>query len=281
VTNEAAHRFAREKGVSRPLYFVIKAILRPLLGGWFRMRIAGREHIPAQGAAIVAPNHKSFYDSFFLALATPRHLRFMAKTELIDGPAGGLLVRLGAFPVRRGEADEDALETARTVLRQGGLLALFPEGTRVRDPDQLGEPRRGAGRLALETGAAILPAAISGTDGLWLGPLPKPKKIQIAFSEPIPVDALPPTPEAAGELIEGQVWPEVERSWLRLRSRRTAVAALLAALGAGGGVAAGRRRAAAQRKPSARLKRATSRAAAKLPGRRKPPTGLSRLRRRR
>jgi hypothetical protein len=74
----------------------------------------------------------------------------MAKTELIQARYGRLLVRLGAFPVRRGEADEEALETARTILRQGGLLARFPEGTRIRDPDQLGHSRRGAARLVDE-----------------------------------------------------------------------------------------------------------------------------------
>src|SRR6185503_17566378 len=111
----------------------------------------GADHIPREGAAVIAPNHKSFYDSFFLALATPRPMRFMAKNELIAPWYGAYLVRLGAFPVRRGESDEEALETAREILRQGGLLALFPEGTRVRDPGELGEPRRGAGRLALET----------------------------------------------------------------------------------------------------------------------------------
>ena len=97
--------------------------------------------MPAEGAAIVAPNHKSFWDSFFIAVCTRRHLRFMAKNELIQARYGRLLVRLGAFPVRRGESDEDALETARTILRQGGLLALFPEGTRIRDPDQLRTPQ--------------------------------------------------------------------------------------------------------------------------------------------
>src|SRR5262245_64058241 len=112
-------------------------------------------------------------------MATKRHLRFMGKSELFEGPWGRLLVRLGAFPVRRGQADEDALETARVILRQGGLLALFPEGTRVRDPEQLGDPKRGAGRLALETGAPLVPAAISGTDNLFLGPLPKPRRVQV------------------------------------------------------------------------------------------------------
>jgi 1-acyl-sn-glycerol-3-phosphate acyltransferase len=168
----------------------------------------------------------------------------MGKSELFEGPWGRTLIRLGAFPVRRGEADQDALETAREVLRQGGLLALFPEGTRVRDPEELGSPRRGAGRLALETGAPLVPAAITGTDHLFLGPLPKPKRVQVAFAEAIAAADLPPTPEAAGELVEGRVWPEVQREFKGLRSRPGLIAAGLAALGlaAGGGVAYRRRR---------------------------------------
>lgn len=251
MTNEAAHRYARERGVSRPLYALVRAVLVPFLRLWFRMRIEGAANIPREGAAIVAPNHKSFYDSFFVALATPRPMRFMAKTELVNARYGWLLVRLGAFPVRRGEADDDALETARAVLRGGGLLALFPEGTRIRDPDSLGEPRRGAARLALESGAPIVPAAITGTEDLWLGPIPKPRRVQVAFSPPVPVDSLPPTPEAADELTGEQVWPEVERSWRALRSRRTAAAALIAALGLGGGIALRRVR----RPPPSRVQR--------------------------
>jgi 1-acyl-sn-glycerol-3-phosphate acyltransferase len=251
VTNEAAQRYARERGVSRPLYALVRALLVPFLRLWFRMRIEGAGNIPREGAAIVAPNHKSFYDSFFVALATPRPMRFMAKTELVNAPYGWLLVRLGAFPVRRGEADDEALETAREVLRSGGLLALFPEGTRIRDPDSLGEPRRGAARLALESGAPIVPTAITGTDDLWLGPIPKPKRVQVAFSPPVPVESLPRTREAAEELTEEHVWPEVERSWRALRSRRTAAAALLAALSVGGGLAYRRSR----RPPPTRLGR--------------------------
>jgi 1-acyl-sn-glycerol-3-phosphate acyltransferase len=243
MTNEEAHRLAREKGVSRPLYLAVRLLLVPFLRLYFRMHISGQEHIPEAGAAIVAPNHKSFYDSFFIALATKRHLRFMGKNELFTGRTGRRLVRLGAFPVRRGESDQEALETARTILSQGGLLALFPEGTRVRDPEELGTPRRGAGRLALESGAPMIPTAITGTDHLWLGPIPKPKRVQVSFSEPIAVADLPPTPEAAGELIEGRVWPEVEGSYGRLRSRPGLIAAGVAALGLGaGGVLLQRRR---------------------------------------
>src|SRR3954468_12151228 len=259
MTNEEAQRLAREKGVSRPPYAVVKGGLRPLFRLYFRMHVSGVEHVPDEGPAIVTPNHKSFWDSFFLGLVIPhRHLRFMGKTELFEGRRERLLVRLGAFPVRRGESDADALETARAILRQGGLLALFPEGTRIRDPDELGDPKRGAGRLALESGAPLIPAAITGTDHLFLGPIPKPKRVQVAFSEPIPVSELASTQEAAGELVESMLWPEVEHEFRRLRSRPGVIAAGLATLGLGlGGGIVARRRA------------------------RKPPRGLARLRRRR
>jgi 1-acyl-sn-glycerol-3-phosphate acyltransferase len=249
VTNEQAHQLAREKGVSRVLYALVRGIVVPFMRLWFRMRIDGAELIPREGAAIVVPNHKSFWDSFFVAAATRRHLRYMGKSELFEGPWGRLLIRLGAFPVRRGQADEAALETAREILRQDGLLAMFPEGTRVRDPEELGSPRKGAGRLALETGAPLVPAAITGTDHLFLGPIPKPKRVQLAFSAPIPAADLPPTPEAAGELVEERVWPEVEREFRGLLSRPGVIAAGLALLGAslGGGVAYRRRQAARKR----------------------------------
>jgi 1-acyl-sn-glycerol-3-phosphate acyltransferase len=234
VTDEEAHRYAREKGVSKPLYALVAAILKPLMRLWFRMHIEGADRIPESGAVILAPNHKSFGDSFFLGVCTRRKLRFMAKTELFRGTWGPVLARLGAFPVKRGEADDAALLTARTILEQGGLLALFPEGTRVRDPDGLGEPKRGAGRLALESGAPMVPCAITGTEDLLLGPLPKPKRVQVSFADPIPAAELPATPQAAGELIEDRLWPEVEGEYRRLRSRPTLVAAALTALGLGG-----------------------------------------------
>src|SRR3954468_4186533 len=243
MTNEEAQRLAREKGVSRPLYALVKGSLRPLFRLYFRMHVSGVEHVPMEGAAIVAPNHKSFWDSFFLGIAIPRrHLRFMGKTELFEGKRARLLVRLGAFPVRRGQSDEDALDTAREVLRQGGLLALFPEGTRIREPDELGDPKRGAGRLALECGVPIVPAAITGSEALFAGGFPKPKHVQVAFAEPIPVDQLEAGPEAAGELTERVLWPEVEDEFRRLRDRRGLIAVGAAALGVGGGLLVQRRR---------------------------------------
>jgi 1-acyl-sn-glycerol-3-phosphate acyltransferase len=242
LTNEKAHQLAREKGVSKPLYAFVRALVVPFMRIFFRLHIEGAEHIPAAGAAIVAPNHKSLWDSFFIAAATKRHLRFMGKSELFKGLHGRLLIGLGAFPVRRGESDAEALETARVILRQEGLLALFPEGTRVRDPATLGSPRRGAARLALETGAPLVPAAITGTERLFLGPLPKPRRVQIAFGEAIPVHELEPTPESAGQVIEEQLWPSVSAEYTRLRARPGLIAAGLAAAGVAGFLAQRQRR---------------------------------------
>jgi 1-acyl-sn-glycerol-3-phosphate acyltransferase len=236
VSNEDAHRLAREKGVSRPLYALVRAIVGPWMRIWFRMHVSGAEHIPDSGPAIIAPNHKSFWDSFFIAVCTRRHVRFMAKTELIEAPYGRLLVRLGAFPVRRGQSDADALESSRTILEQGGILALFPEGTRIRDPEELGHPKRGAGRLALETGSPLVPAAITGTEQLFLGPIPKPRRVQVAFAEPIAVAELAASPEEASRLVDEMLWPEVEEEFRRLRARPGLIAATLAALGIGGGL---------------------------------------------
>jgi 1-acyl-sn-glycerol-3-phosphate acyltransferase len=236
VTYEKAQELARTHGVSRVVYGLARLILFPLVKILYRFRITGKEHIPAEGPVVIAPNHKSFYDSFFVGLATPREVRFMAKKELFEGRSARLLSALGAFPVKRGEADPEALETARMVLRDGGVLALFPEGTRHRDPDELRAPRRGAGRLAIEAGAPIVPCAISGTEKLFVGILPRPVRVQIAFAAPIPAADLEATPEAAADLIENQVWPEVEREFQGLRAKQGLAAALIAALAAAGGV---------------------------------------------
>ena len=243
MTLEEAHRLAREKGASRPIYWIVRTLVAPFLRIWYGLRIFGAEHVPATGAAIIAPNHKSLYDSFFIGMATRRHLRFMGKSELFAGPSGWLLVRLGAFPVRRDEADPEALETARVILRQGGLLSLFPEGTRFREPATLTRPRRGAARIAIETGAPLVPCAITGTEQLFWGPFPRPRRVQVSFAAPVSSSELEATPAAAAELIEEGVWPHVEREFGRLLARPGAIAAALAALGVTGGLAYRSRRA--------------------------------------
>jgi 1-acyl-sn-glycerol-3-phosphate acyltransferase len=226
----------------------VRFFVTPFLRLWFRPRISGAEHLPTDGPAVIAANHKSFLDAFFIGLATHRQVRSMVKAELFKGPLRWLLLRLGTFPVRRGEADADAMETARLILAQGGLVVIFPEGTRVDEVDALGSPHSGAGRLAVESGAPIIPAAVTGTSHLWLGPIPKPRRVQLAFLPPIDGADLPLTGDGGAALMERWVWPEVRSEYARLRGRPGLVLAALAALGIGGRWIARRRREAA-RKP--------------------------------
>ena len=164
----------------------------------------------------------------------------MAKIELFKGPLAWLFLRLGAFPVRRGEADAEAVETARSILARGGLVVVFPEGTRVEQPDALGSPHHGAGRLALESGAPIVPAAITGTSHLWRGAIPKLRRVQLAFLPPIaPVEDSVGSDQVS-ELIDECVWPAVREEYRRLRVNPGLFAAGLAAIGVSGGLLAKR-----------------------------------------
>jgi 1-acyl-sn-glycerol-3-phosphate acyltransferase len=229
VSVSAVHADARERGARPWLYAIVRRVLWLLVHTWFRVTVDGAAAVPASGAVIVAPNHKSVVDAFLVGLAIRRRVRFMAKAELFAPPLGGLLLRLGAFPVRRGERDDEAMQTARMLLAQGEALVLFPEGTRVEDADALGSPHHGAGRLALDAGAPIVPAAISGTGHLWLGPIPKPRSLHVSFLSPITPDA----PDAT-ELIDRRVWPAVLDEYGRLRATPGLVATVLAAAGLGG-----------------------------------------------
>ncbi len=241
-----AHTYARERGFSGPLYAVIRALASAVLRTWFRVRVSGAAHIPAHGGVIVAPNHKNFLDPFFIGIVTRRHVRFMAKMELFKGPLAWLFLRLGAFPIRRGGGDADALDTAAAILSSGGLVVVFPEGTRVEQSDALGAPRHGAGRLAIEAGVPIVPAAITGTSHLWRGALPKLRRVQVAFLPA--VEPPPPAPghDPATELIDDRVWPAVQEEYGRLAARPGLIAAALTAAGVGGGLLARRRLQASQ-----------------------------------
>jgi 1-acyl-sn-glycerol-3-phosphate acyltransferase len=253
---DEAQELSRRRGVNRFQYETVRVVLLPIAKVWYRFSVTGADNVPKEGPVIVAPNHKSFYDSFFVGLATRRPLHFMAKVELFEGRSARFLSGLGAFPVRRGTADPVALETARIHLEKGRVLAMFPEGTRYREPDTLKAPRRGVGRLAIEAQAPIVPCAITGTEKLFVaGWFPKPVRVQVAFAPAVTPAQLEATPAAAAELIEEHVWPEVEREFRRLRARQGLIAALVAALGAGGGIAYRQQRQRRQQ-PKNRLKRA-------------------------
>lgn len=174
-----------------PLAYQAVAVLSwPILYGLFRLRANGRENLPATGGYILACNHVSSLDPWLLGLPLwPRRwLRFMAKSELYWWPLSLVLDGAGAFKVRRGLGDREAIETAVQLARQGHVVAMFPEGTRRRKglvKKHEARPRSGAARIALEAGVPLLPAAVAGTDRLLkLGPL------RIAYGPPIEMDDL-------------------------------------------------------------------------------------------
>lgn len=171
---DLAHRLAREKGTNMVAYWVARGVMQPFFHLYFRIRRIGRDHIPAEGPTIIAANHRSFSDPFLIGICTTRPLRFVAKVELFKNPIiGRVLVWLGAFPIRRGSTDEQAMRTARIILERGGVLAISPEGTRVR-PGPLGRPRSGVGQLALAVTARVWPCI--ELQWLWLGGEPPPQR---------------------------------------------------------------------------------------------------------
>ena len=230
LSHREAHRLARSKGGNPVLYFLVRRLLGLVMRLVFGLTATGTENIPKQGPVVIVPNHKSFWDAFFIAAVVRRQLHFMGKAELFTGWRGRLFVALGGFPVLRGASDAEAIATSRAILERGDVLALFPEGTRVPEPESLGIPRRGATRLAIETGAVIVPTAITGTEKRrWH----LPRRVRIAFGQPIPMTDLSPTPEHAGLLLDQTVWPAISEDYQRLRATPGLVAAGLAALGIG------------------------------------------------
>src|SRR5918911_3400719 len=155
MDREALLTRARSKGVNPLVYWIARGLLQPFFHLYFRMSRIGREHVPQEGPVIFAANHRSFLDPLVIAMLARRPIYFVAKRELFRHPVvAWLLSSLGAFPIRRGTGDADMLETAKAILARGDAVVMFPEGTRVR-PGALGRPRRGVGRLALETGAPV------------------------------------------------------------------------------------------------------------------------------
>ena len=141
--------------------FVVWVVLRALCG----FRVDGADHEPRSGPLLIVSNHVSDLDPLVVGVALRRPVRFMAKSELFRPPLLRWWVSAcGAFPVRRGEPDRQALRTARTILEQGGALVMFPEGTRGSSLYDLRPPEPGAALLALRTGATVLPVAVIGTD---------------------------------------------------------------------------------------------------------------------
>jgi len=169
-------------------YRFLHRVLPPLLGRFFRMSVAGQEHIPARGPVVLASNHHSNLDPFFLGVSCPRQIHFMAKAEIWRVPlVGRLVTMLGSFPVHRGGADRQAVKQALRILQQGGLLGIFPEGRRQPE-DAFGEPQPGVGLFALREGVVTIPVALRGTGRVFQGGRPHLPRVSVTFGPPVVAD---------------------------------------------------------------------------------------------
>jgi 1-acyl-sn-glycerol-3-phosphate acyltransferase len=209
------HERARSRGPDW-VYDVCRVILTPPTILIYRARAIGSEHVPQTGPVILAPNHFSQWDHFFAAVYLPRKVQFMAKSQLFTNPAIKYIFKHGgAFPVRRGHHDEEAFVTAHIVLDNGGTMLMYAEGGRSRTGD-LGEPKRGIGKIALESGVPVIPVAIHGSAHVRGWRRLQFPKVTIQYGEPLtfPVTADPDRDQQ--QQVANQVFDRVRAMYVDL-----------------------------------------------------------------
>jgi glycerol-3-phosphate dehydrogenase (NAD(P)+) len=210
------HDYTRRHSVNWPLYLLARVFMTPFFLAYFRLGRAGRDHgRHLRGGLIVAANHRSFLDPFAIGAALPwrRPMNYVAKVELFERRwQGWLLSRLGAFPIRRGESDELAMETARLAVERGGTVCIFPEGTRIRH-GTLATPKRGVGRLALQTGAPVVPTAVFGSEHVRRAWRIRPRRVRVRLGRAMTFPRVEEPSPPLAESVTARIWPNVLLQW--------------------------------------------------------------------
>jgi 1-acyl-sn-glycerol-3-phosphate acyltransferase len=208
--HEAAHRGVGWTYLAARIILSLPTILI------YRLRAIGIDNVPRGGPLVLAPNHFSQMDHFFTAVYLRRRVRFMAKSQLFGPPVLTYIYKHGGvFPVRRGHRDEEAFKTAYTLLGQGEMLLVYAEGGRSRSR-RLGEPRPGLGRIALESGAPVVPVAIHGSAGVRGWKRLRFPKVTVQFGESLSY-AIEPSPSRERQLeVAGEIFDRVRAMFERL-----------------------------------------------------------------
>ena len=183
---------------------------------FFRARSIASQNVPPSGPVILAPNHFSFMDHFFLGAFIRRKVRFMAKSQLFSKPFVWIYSPGGVFPVRRGARDEEAFITAERILADGGCVAMYCEGGRSRTGKLSDRPKRGIGRLALESGAVIVPVAIHGSSRVrnWKrGEFPK---VTIRYGDPFRYERVEGPTREQNRAVAEEILSEIKALYERL-----------------------------------------------------------------
>ncbi len=197
-------------------------IVRLLTGVWalvfFRARTISSEKVPQSGPVILAPNHGSFMDHFFLAAFIRRKVRFMAKSQLFQPPMQWIYTHGGVFPVRRGYADEEAFKTANSILARGGTIAMYSEGGRSRTGKLSESVRPGIGRLALESGATVVPVAIHGSSRVRNWKRLQFPKVTVLYGDPIRWERMESPARDQQQEVANAIFAEIRALYDRLEA---------------------------------------------------------------
>jgi 1-acyl-sn-glycerol-3-phosphate acyltransferase len=225
-------RFHERTRTRRPdwVYELVRIVLTPYLLLFYRARCIDSRHVLADGPVIIAPNHFSFLDHFFVAVYLRRKVHFMAKSQLFKPPLQFIFTHGGVFPVRRGHQDSEAFVTAETVLARGDIVVMYAEAGRSRS-GELGKPRHGLGRLALESGVPVVPTAIAGTERARNWRRLQFPKVTVQFGEPLRFEQVTEPSREQAQAASEVVFDRVREMHGRLRTegRRAAVQAARAA----------------------------------------------------
>lgn len=186
-------------------YNFVVVLLKTVLRLVFRIKYVGRENMPKEGGVLLAVNHRSNWDPVLAGLGSPRHLRFMAKEELFKNPVFGKLISsLGAFPVSRGSGDVGAVKAAFKILKDDGVMLMFPEGHRMKD-GQRGAVKRGVATIAQRCQVPVVPMYISGSYK-WMSKmtitLGKPLSFEEYYGQKLDNDQL----HVLAEQIMDKIW---------------------------------------------------------------------------
>ncbi|WP_205697163.1 1-acyl-sn-glycerol-3-phosphate acyltransferase [Conexibacter sp. SYSU D00693] len=182
----------------------------------FRARCIGSDNVPLSGPVILAPNHFSFMDHFFAGAFIRRKVRFMAKSQMFKPPLQFVYTHGGVFPVRRGHRDEDAFLTAETILERDGLICMYCEGGRSRSGKLAEQAKPGIGRLALRTGATVVPVAIHGSSKVRNWKRLEFPKVTVQYGEPFRYERLEDPTREQSQLVANEVFSEIRGLYAQL-----------------------------------------------------------------
>jgi len=205
-------RFHERSRTRRPdaMYEIVRVLTSLYAWTFFRARSISSEKVPASGAVILAPNHFSFLDHFFLGAFIRRKVRFMAKSQLFKAPLQFVFSHGGVFPVRRGFGDEEAFITAGTILARGGCVAMYCEGGRSRTGKLSEKVRPGIGRLALESGAPIVPVAIHGSSKVRNWKRLQFPKVTVQYGEPFAFERVASPTREQQQAVADAIFAEIK-----------------------------------------------------------------------